>query len=91
MTHGQDQTYQRIRQALRGRRLPAALVDIGAFDHNISYVAQTQTRGKTIRVASKSIRCVDLLRRVFEKGGAAFRGRFGLHRGRGRYAQAKRL
>ncbi len=74
MTHGQNQTYQRIREALRGSRLPAALVDMDAFDRNIAYVARTQTRGKTIRVASKSIRSVDLLRRVFEKGGAAFQG-----------------
>lgn len=74
MPHTHALAYDRIRQALRGRRLPAAMVDLGAFDHNIVYVANTQTKGKTIRVASKSIRCVELIKHVFKLGGPAFRG-----------------
>lgn len=57
-----------------GRRLPAALVDLNAFDSNIAYVAKTQSKGKTIRVASKSIRCLNLLKRVFELGGPTYQG-----------------
>lgn len=67
--------YGLYRRALRGRRLPLAFVDLDRFDANIAYVAATQAEsGKTIRVASKSIRCLDLIRRVFEVGGTVFRG-----------------
>jgi D-serine deaminase-like pyridoxal phosphate-dependent protein len=67
--------YERYRKLLRGVRFPLALVDLDKFDQNVAYVASTQKHtGKTIRVHSKSIRCVELLRRIFEKGGDAFRG-----------------
>lgn len=70
-----DLDYGFYRQALRDRRLPLAFVDLDRFDANVAYVAATQAKsGKTIRVASKSIRCLDLIRRVFEVGGSVFRG-----------------
>ena len=70
-----NRDYQRYRRLVAGRRLPLALVDLERFDANVAYVAATQRHtGKTIRVASKSIRCLDLLRRVFERGGAVYRG-----------------
>ncbi len=70
-----DKTYDRYRHALSACRLPLAFVDLDHFDANVAYVVRTQARaGKTIRVASKSIRCVELMRRVFAKGGAAFQG-----------------
>lgn len=57
------------------KRFPLAFVDLDRFDRNVAYVAATQAgTGKTIRVASKSIRCLDLLKRVFEKGGPIYRG-----------------
>ena len=63
------------RDIFRGHRLPLAFVDLDRFDANIDYVAGTQENsGKTIRVASKSIRCPYLIRRVFEKGGPVFKG-----------------
>jgi D-serine deaminase-like pyridoxal phosphate-dependent protein len=70
-----NRDYRRYRRAVAGRPLPLALVDLDRFDANVRYVAATQARsGKTIRVASKSIRCPDLLRRVFQRGGPVYRG-----------------
>ncbi len=67
--------YERYRKIFRGERLPLAFVDLDRFDRNIAYVASTQKQtGKTIRVHSKSLRCVALLRRILEKGGDAFMG-----------------
>ena len=67
--------YQRYRRLVAGRRLPLALVDLDRFDANVAYVATTQRHtGKTIRVASKSIRCLDLLKRVFDQGGSIYQG-----------------
>jgi D-serine deaminase-like pyridoxal phosphate-dependent protein len=69
------QDYDYYRALIRGRRLPLALVDLDRFDANLAHVAATQEdSGKTIRVASKSIRCPALLRRVFATGGAAYKG-----------------
>ena len=70
-----NQTYLKYKEAVKGRRFPLAFVDLDRFDRNVAYVASTQrATGKTIRVASKSIRCLELIRRIFEKGGPAYRG-----------------
>jgi len=67
--------YVRYREALRGRRLPLAFVDLDKFDRNVAYVAWTQrATGKTVRVHTKSLRCPALIDRVFEVGGSTFRG-----------------
>jgi D-serine deaminase-like pyridoxal phosphate-dependent protein len=67
--------YERYRRLFREERFPLAFVDLEKFDRNIAYVASTQKHtGKKIRVHSKSIRCVALLRRIFETGGDIFRG-----------------
>lgn len=67
--------YRYYHDCFRGCRFPLAFVDLDRFDRNLAYVAATQKgTGKTIRVASKSIRCLDLLRRVFDRGGAAYKG-----------------
>ena len=70
-----NRQYRQYRQCLEGRRFPLAFVDLDQFDRNVAYVAATQKEtGKTVRVASKSIRCVALLRRIFDKGGSAYKG-----------------
>ena len=70
-----DRDYRNYRQILNGQRLPLAFVDLDRFDANVAYVAATQkNHATTIRVATKSIRCVELIRRVFEVGGHAYRG-----------------
>lgn len=67
--------FERYRKIFRGERLPLAFVDLDKFDRNVQYVASTQKEtGKTVRVHSKSIRCAALTRRIFDKGGAAYRG-----------------
>ncbi|WDP91171.1 MAG: alanine racemase [Desulfobacter sp.] len=70
-----NRSYQAYSKVFKNHRFPLAFVDLDRFDRNVAYVAATQAvTGKTIRVASKSIRSVDLIRRVFEKGGPAFKG-----------------
>ncbi|MBA3010131.1 MAG: alanine racemase [Proteobacteria bacterium] len=75
MTPHWNAAYETYKPLFKGYRFPLAFVDLDKFDHNIAYVAKTQQdTGKTIRVASKSIRSLELIRRVFEKGGGAYRG-----------------
>lgn len=75
MTATASRDYPYYRDLIRGRRLPLALVDLDRFDANVAYAASTQQNsGKTIRVASKSVRCPALLQRVFATGGGVFKG-----------------
>ncbi|MBU2511664.1 alanine racemase [bacterium] len=69
------QEYLKYKRIFKGERMPLAFVDLNKFDRNVAYVASTQQNtGKTIRVHSKSIRCLDLTKRIFEKGGDLYRG-----------------
>ena len=59
----------RLRVALAGKRLPAAVVDLDAVDRNIEALLWPVRRsGKTLRVATKSLRCVELLRYIAAHG-----------------------
>ena len=70
-----DKDYHFYREMLNGQRLPLAFIDLDNFDANVAYVAETQKlTGKTIRIGSKSVRCVSLLKRIFELGGTAYKG-----------------
>ncbi len=67
--------HSRLRRALGEARLPAAVVDLDAVDHNLTVLLGPVRRsGKTLRVATKSIRCVELLRYLARQGGAAVQG-----------------
>lgn len=66
-------SYDTIRRALDGRRLPAAFVDLDAFDHNVGVMASV-ARGVPIRLATKSVRVRSLILRALERGGEAYRG-----------------
>ncbi|MEI7847590.1 MAG: alanine racemase [Chloroflexota bacterium] len=71
----QNETYTTYRDILRGQRLPLAFVDLDHFDANVGYIAGlAQAAGKTIRLGTKSIRCVDLLRRIFAAAPEVFQG-----------------
>ncbi len=59
-------TYPYYRDALAGQSLPCAFVDLELLDENIRAIAARVSQGKTLRVASKSVRCAWVLRRVFE-------------------------
>jgi D-serine deaminase-like pyridoxal phosphate-dependent protein len=68
-------TYEQYRDILKGERLPVAFVNLNAFDENLdSMLRIIQGSGKTLRVASKSLRCVALLKRLRERGGARLKG-----------------
>lgn len=63
-------TYRRYAQAIDGEPLPAALVDLRAFDRNLArLLAPVRAAGKTLRVASKSVRVPALLRRALASPG----------------------
>lgn len=67
--------YQRYRSALRYEALPIAFVDLDAVDQNIdTLLAPVRRTGKTLRVATKSLRSVDLIRYIVKRGGSAVRG-----------------
>ena len=64
-----------LREALGQQELPAAVVLLDAFDRNVDkYAALARAAGKTVRVASKSVRVPELLRRALDRSGGAFRG-----------------
>jgi len=70
-----NDTYLYYRDIFRDQRLPLAFVDLDKFDANVAYVAQlANAAGKTIRLGSKSIRCVDLMRRIFAADPETYRG-----------------
>ncbi len=62
-----------MREALQGERLPCAVVDLDAVDRNVDRL-RALLAGKTLRVASKSLRHMGLIRRILRRGGAEFQG-----------------
>ena len=72
--------YSRLRSALGAEPLPCSLLDLDAFESNArDLFSQARDAGKTLRIASKSIRTPDLLRRLFALGGATARGLMTYH------------
>jgi D-serine deaminase-like pyridoxal phosphate-dependent protein len=69
---GATDQHARLEHACSELEAPFAAVDLDAFDHNRAQLAD-RAGGMPIRVASKSIRCRALLRRVLDSG-APFRG-----------------
>lgn len=63
------------RQAGEPIRLPAALVDLDVLDRNIDRLLEPARKaGKTIRLATKSVRCPALIRYILERSAGAIRG-----------------
>ncbi len=56
-------SYHFYKTALAGRSLPLAFVNLDLFDENVRAIA-SRTGSKKLRVASKSVRCVALLKRI---------------------------
>ncbi|MFO0647650.1 MAG: alanine racemase [Polyangiales bacterium] len=70
-----DRRYSTYRSALAGLDLPAAFVDLDAFDRNVARVRELLTGQRvTLRIGSKSVRCVAILRRIAEALGDRARG-----------------
>ncbi len=58
-----EDRYQYYKRIFRDTPMPFAFVDLDLFDENVRAVLE-RARGKPIRIASKSIRCLSLLRRI---------------------------
>ena len=56
--------YALYKHLFRGQRMPFAYVDLDLFDHNIQHVLE-RSGTKRLRLASKSIRSVAMLQRIF--------------------------
>jgi D-serine deaminase-like pyridoxal phosphate-dependent protein len=70
----QDQ-WRRYRAALGAEPLPCALVDLDAVESNVRQLVEPlKGTGKTLRIATKSVRCPDLLRIVQRAAGPVARG-----------------
>ncbi len=67
--------YTRLLRAIAGEPLPAALVDVDALEKNVArFVEPARAHKKTLRVATKSIRSIDLLELVFAAAGDVAKG-----------------
>jgi D-serine deaminase-like pyridoxal phosphate-dependent protein len=70
-----NETYIYYRDIFRRQRLPLAFIDLDKFDANVAYVAElAKDAGKTIRLGSKSIRSVEMMRRIFDYDPETYRG-----------------
>src|SRR6266700_7891943 len=58
-----QQAYNYYKQIFQGRSLPLAYIDLDLLDQNIRQIA-ARSGGKRIRLASKSLRSVAILRRI---------------------------
>ncbi len=63
--------WHRYKRALAGEPLPAAIVDLDALEANARrLLAPIRAAGKRVRIATKSVRCPDLLARLAALGDA---------------------
>lgn len=62
-----SRTYQYYRDIFQGINFPYAFVDLDLFDANIKNIAP-RAGDKLIRIASKSVRCRSLIKRVLDFG-----------------------
>lgn len=67
--------WKRYRSVTANEPLPCALIDLDALEANVrALVAPLRGTSKTLRVATKSVRCPDLVRRVMDAAGPVARG-----------------
>ena len=75
MANADERLYARYATALAGEPLPRAVVDLDAVDRNVdTLLAPVRRANKTLRIASKSIRCLALMRHIVARGGDAMKG-----------------
>ncbi len=71
----QSINYPAWQRILKDKKLPAAIVNLDAFDHNVDKLAELVGKsGKTMRIATKSIRVPDLILRALTKYPEIFKG-----------------
>ncbi|BDS13145.1 amino acid deaminase/aldolase [Aureispira anguillae] len=61
----EERTYSYYKAVFEGEEKPFAYIDLDFFDQNIKDILE-RAKDKKIRIASKSIRCVSLMRRILE-------------------------
>ncbi|MDZ4847196.1 MAG: amino acid deaminase/aldolase [Chitinophagales bacterium] len=59
----QGKSYTYYKEIFNGKPMPFAFVDLDLLDENIKQI-KPRAKGKKIRVASKSVRCAELLKRI---------------------------
>ncbi|HSL44622.1 MAG TPA: alanine racemase [Anaerolineales bacterium] len=70
-----NERYESLRAIFQRQRLPLAFIDLDAFDANIEYAAcLARNSAKTLRIGTKSLRCLPLMERVLAHPSSAFRG-----------------
>ena len=69
--------YERLQHACAELQPPFAIVDLDAFTENAAALAR-RSRGKAIRIASKSLRCRALLQRLLSDAASPFSGALAL-------------
>ena len=70
-----NQRYESLRNTFTSQRLPLAFVDLDAFDANVEFAAcLARKAGKTLRIGTKSLRCLRLMERVLDHSSSVFRG-----------------
>lgn len=68
-----DETYARYRSAVSGEPLPLAIVDLDGVDANVDALV-ARAHGVPLRLATKSLRCPELVEHVLARAGGAVRG-----------------
>ncbi len=67
--------YDKLAALVRDEPLPAMIVDLDVLDANVRRLSEVaRQHGKNLRVASKSVRVPDLLKRILSVGGNHFQG-----------------
>ncbi len=61
--HEHKHDYEYYREVFRGRRMPFAYLDLDLLDQNIREI-KSRTGGKRVRLASKSLRSVAVIKRI---------------------------
>ena len=70
-----DNRWRRLRRAIADVALPCALIDLDALDANARTLdAIARDANKTLRLATKSVRCPRLIRLILDGGHGAVRG-----------------
>jgi D-serine deaminase-like pyridoxal phosphate-dependent protein len=64
--------WNELRVLLKGRQMPLAFLELDALENNIAAIVE-RARGHPVRIATKSIRCVSILRRLLDSH-PTFRG-----------------
>lgn len=70
-----NQRYEALRDLFKSQRLPLAFIDLDAFDANVETAASLAKQfDKKLRLGTKSLRCLPLMKRVLAHTSSVFQG-----------------